>query len=58
VGRLLPRGNRAPAIVPVRPESLVRLIGAEPALAGWSTGRTERIGVGFYTSQALELSRR
>jgi magnesium-protoporphyrin O-methyltransferase len=58
VGRLLPRGNRAPAIVPVSPESLVRLIGAEPALAGWATGRTERIGVGFYTSQALEMSRR
>ncbi len=58
VGRLLPRGNRAPAIVPVRPESLVRLLGAEPARAGWATGRTERIGGGFYTSQALEMSRR
>ena len=58
VGRLLPRGNRAPAIVPVGPERLVELIGAEPSLAGWRTGRTERIGVGFYTSQALELARR
>ena len=58
VGRLLPRGNRAPAIVPVSPDRLVALVGTEPALGGWTTGRTQRVGVGFYTSQALELSRR
>jgi magnesium-protoporphyrin O-methyltransferase len=58
VGRLLPRGNRAPAIVPVSPDRLVSLIGAEPTLHEWKPGRTERIGVGFYTSQVLELSRR
>jgi magnesium-protoporphyrin O-methyltransferase len=58
VGRLLPRGNRAPAIEPVVPETLTRLITTEPSLAGWTPGRTQRIGVGFYTSQALELARR
>ena len=58
VGRLLPRGNRAPAIVPVRPESLVQLIGREPTLAAGQPKRSERIGVGFYTSQARELARR
>ena len=57
-GRLLPRGNRAPAIEPVPPAALVRLIGRDAALAGFRVGRTQRIASGFYTSQALELVRR
>jgi len=58
VGRLFPRGNRAPAIEPVGEEALKALIQAEPALAGWRPGRCERIVSGFYTSQALELVRK
>jgi magnesium-protoporphyrin O-methyltransferase len=30
-------------------------LAAEPALAGWHLGRTQRIASGFYTSQATEL---
>ena len=56
-GRLFPRGNRAPAIEPVGEDALRRRIGAEPGLDGFRPGRTERIATGFYTSQALELSR-
>lgn len=55
VGRLFPRGDRAPAIVPVSEGSLRRRIAAEPDLRGWRTARTQRIASGFYTSQALEL---
>jgi magnesium-protoporphyrin O-methyltransferase len=55
VGKLFPRGDRAPAIVPVRGGTLYRLIGQEPLLAGFAPARTERIASGFYTSQALEL---
>ena len=58
VGRLFPRGDRAPAIEPVSESRLHRLIAAEPGLADWRTARTERIASGFYTSQALELVRR
>jgi magnesium-protoporphyrin O-methyltransferase len=58
VGRLFPRGDRAPSIVPVREASLHRLLADDAALADWSAARTERIASGFYTSQALELSRR
>jgi magnesium-protoporphyrin O-methyltransferase len=57
VGRLFPRGDRAPSIEPVAEAALRRLIGADPALAGWRIGRTRRVVSGFYTSQALELLR-
>jgi magnesium-protoporphyrin O-methyltransferase len=57
VGRLFPRGDRAPAIEPISERALVRRIGAEPALRGWRVGRTMRITSGFYKSQALELVR-
>lgn len=57
VGRLFPRGDRAPAIEPVAVRSLLRRIAAEPTLAGWRPGRTARISAGFYISHALELVR-
>ena len=56
-GKLFPRADRAPAIEPVTEARLRRAVAAEPALAGWSVGRTERIASGFYTSQAMELVR-
>ena len=58
VGRLFPRADRSPAIQPTAPRALVRKMRAEPALQGWTTGRTHRIKSGFYTCQALELVRR
>ncbi len=56
VGRLFPRADRAPAIEPVRQQTLSRLI--ESDIAGWAPGRTRRISRGFYISQALEMVRR
>jgi len=55
VGRLVPRGDRSPAIVPVAEPRLRRLIAAEPGLAGWHVGRTHRVASGFYTSEAMEV---
>jgi magnesium-protoporphyrin O-methyltransferase len=57
VGRVFPRGDRAPAIEPVASRALEQQIRAEPGLSGWAIGRTERVACGFYTSQALELRR-
>ncbi|WP_299438618.1 magnesium protoporphyrin IX methyltransferase [uncultured Rhodospira sp.] len=57
VGRLFPRGDRAPAIEPVAPRVLHRHVKAEPGLSGWRAGRTERVTNGFYISQAQELVR-
>ena len=57
IGKLFPRGDRSPSIVPVAEKKLRRLLAAEPQLQGWSAARTERVSSGFYTSQALELVR-
>lgn len=55
VGKLFPRGDRSPAVVPIAGRWLERRIDTEPQLRGWTRARTERISSGFYTSQALEL---
>ncbi|MEN9316348.1 MAG: hypothetical protein RIS35_2741 [Pseudomonadota bacterium] len=57
IGRMFPRGDRAPAIEPVAERSLRRQLASDKGLSAWSTGRTERIASGFYTSQAFELHR-
>lgn len=57
VGRLFPRGDRAPAIEPVGAEALRRRLACDPGLELWAAGRSERIASGFYTSQAVELVR-
>ena len=58
VGRIFPRGNRAPWIEPVAQKALYRQLARTHALAGWHPGRTQRIASGFYTSQALEMVKR
>jgi magnesium-protoporphyrin O-methyltransferase len=57
VGRLFPRGDRSPSIVPVAPERMQRLLGDALGPLGWRLGRSERVSRGFYTSQAQELVR-
>jgi magnesium-protoporphyrin O-methyltransferase len=46
VGKAFPRGDRSPAIAPVREAVLRKALGGV---------RTERVSAGFYTSQALEV---
>lgn len=58
VGRVFPRGDRAPAIEPVAEAALRRLIGQEPGLAGFAPRHARRVASGFYTSQAMELRAR
>jgi magnesium-protoporphyrin O-methyltransferase len=57
VGRLFPRGDRSPSIVPVAPQRMHRMLAEALAPLGWRLGRTERVSRGFYTSQAQELIR-
>ena len=57
VGRLFPRGERAPAIEPVGASAIRRRLAGERGLADWRPGRSRRIARGFYISQALELRR-
>lgn len=55
LGRLFPRGHRAPAIEPVGVETLRARLRADDGLPGWQPVRSQRVVSGFYTSQALEL---
>lgn len=57
VGRLFPRGDRAPAIEPVAERALRDLLATDTGLAAWRAARTQRVASGFYTSQAFELRR-
>jgi magnesium-protoporphyrin O-methyltransferase len=55
VGRIFPRGDRAPAIEPVGEAALRRLIERDSGLAGFAPRHSKRVASGFYTSQAMEL---
>jgi magnesium-protoporphyrin O-methyltransferase len=57
MGKLFPRSDRSPAIEPIAPAELRRLMAAEASLAQWHTGRCENIAAGFYKSQAMEWRR-
>jgi magnesium-protoporphyrin O-methyltransferase len=57
VGRLFPRGDRAPAIEPVGEADLRRRVHDVLAPQGWRCERSERVANAFYTSQAMRLVR-
>ena len=53
-GKIFPRGDRSPAIVPADPARLMRDIAVR---AGWAAGRSAGTSTGFYKSHAIELTR-
>jgi magnesium-protoporphyrin O-methyltransferase len=56
IGRLFPRSDRAPAIVPVTENRVRLMLSGAPEVSAWRQGRTKRVARGFYTSQAMELA--
>jgi magnesium-protoporphyrin O-methyltransferase len=54
-GKLFPRSDRAPAIIPAAETLLRRRLATAPGLRAWTLGRSSRVSGGFYTSQAQEL---
>jgi magnesium-protoporphyrin O-methyltransferase len=54
-GRLFPRANRAPAILPISQHAIERRLATQPGLKNWRIGRSSRVDSGFYISQALEV---
>ena len=53
-GKIFPRGDRSPAIIPADPAKLLRTLGATQ---GWRAGRDAGTSTGFYKSHAVELVR-
>ncbi len=56
-GKFFPRSDRAPAIVPVSGNRLMRLM-SEHTGASWAAGRNHRVNSTFYISEAREMVRR
>ena len=54
-GKLFPKADRSPAIVPVSPAALRTRLAASSRSPGSSLGRSRRIASGFYISQAQEF---
>lgn len=57
VGKLFPRGDRSPGIVPHVHDKLSAALKHNERMQGWGFGRDQRIGSGFYISHAQELVR-
>jgi len=55
VGRLFPRSDRAPSIVPVSTDRFALALRESEDLAGWRIGRQKRVMSGFYKSHGMEL---
>lgn len=57
LGRLFPRTQRAPAIVPVLIPELLTRIEQDSRFGAWAVARHMRVNTRFYTSEAFELVR-
>lgn len=57
VGKMFPRSDRSPRIIPHATASLYKWISREESLADWHLGRNARVASGFYISHAQELKR-
>ncbi|MEL7454248.1 MAG: magnesium protoporphyrin IX methyltransferase, partial [Pseudomonadota bacterium] len=55
IGQVFPRGDRSPAINPIRDTALLKRITDSADLQAWTPRRTHRVQAMFYVSQAMEL---
>ena len=56
IGKVFPRSDRSPRIIPHATGSLHNAIRHHQRLGGWRLGRDSRIASGFYISHAQELT--
>ncbi|MEM8788149.1 MAG: magnesium protoporphyrin IX methyltransferase [Pseudomonadota bacterium] len=54
-GKMFPKSDRSPAIVPVSHSRLARAVRRRAPLADWRLAAGDRVARGFYISQAMEL---
>jgi len=55
VGKIFPRSDRSPRIVPHATAALYKRISRDEVLRDWHLGRNARVSSGFYISHAQEL---
>ena len=55
VGKIFPRSDRSPRIVPHATSALYKRIAHDESLRDWALGRNARVSSGFYISHAQEL---
>lgn len=58
VGKLFPKKDRSPFIVPISEASIRQEIALEEDLQQWDVTFTQRVSSSFYQSQAMEIARR
>lgn len=58
VGKIFPRDDRSPAIIPVAERKLAKAVTASRQLETFQIKHTSRISSAFYKSQAMELTKR
>ena len=54
LGRMFPRGDRAPWLNPMAAGRLASMRSRDAVLRHWAEGKTHRVSSGFYKSQALQ----
>jgi len=57
VGRLLPRGDRAPWLEPMAEMRIAQLMKTHATLSNWQCARSHKVSSGFYKSKAMEWVR-
>ena len=57
VGRLLPRGDRAPWLEPMAETRIANLMKTHESLNDWQCARAHKVSSGFYKSKAMEWIR-
>jgi magnesium-protoporphyrin O-methyltransferase len=57
VGRLLPRGDRAPWLEPMAETQIAQLMKTHESLNDWQCARAHKVSSGFYKSKAMEWVR-
>jgi magnesium-protoporphyrin O-methyltransferase len=57
IGKLVPRGDKSPAIEPQSEFLLRKKLSSHPQFSGFAIARSKRIKSGFYFSQAMELKK-
>jgi magnesium-protoporphyrin O-methyltransferase len=58
VGKLFPKKDRSPFIVPIAEEAIREAIQNNDQLQGWEVSFSQKVSSSFYKSQAMEIRKK